>query len=107
MSRRPRTVMYSPGGCGCALLMVPFLAVGIGMIALFAGLAVLAVVLLAIAVGVTVWLYRRREERRVAGKSNAGWIVFLVVAYLLSVSYLAFFILMLVSTVTGEPVTVG
>ena len=72
-----------------------------------AGLAAAALVLLIVAIGVTIWLYRRREQRRVDGKTNVGWIVFLVIAYLLSVSYLAFFVLLLISTFTGESVTVG
>ncbi len=76
------------------------------MIAL-AGLAAAALVLLIVAIGVTIWLYRCREQRRAEGKTNVGWIVFLVIAYLLSVSYLAFFVLLLISTFTGESVAVG
>lgn len=72
-----------------------------------AGLAAAALVLLIVAIGVTVWLCRSREQRRVDGKTNVGWIAFLIIAYLLSISYLAFFILLLVSTFTGESVTVG
>ena len=100
-------VMYSPGGCGCAVLILPVLAVGIGVMAALAGLAAVACVLLAVAVGVSIWLYRTRHARRATGKGNAGWIAFLVIAYLLSVPYLIFFVLVLVSTFTGEPVTVG
>ena len=59
------------------------------------------------AIGVTVWLCRSREQRRADGKTNVGWTIFLVVAYLLSISYLVFFILLLVSTFTGESVTLG
>ena len=55
----------------------------------------------------TIWLYRSREQRRADGKTNVEWIAFLVIAYLLSISYLAFFILLVVSTFTGESVTVG
>lgn len=72
-----------------------------------AGVAAAALVLLIVAIGVTVWLCRSREQRRVDGKTNVGWIAFLIIAYLLSISYLAFFILLLVSTFTGESVTVG
>nr|WP_156063095.1 hypothetical protein [Collinsella aerofaciens] len=72
-----------------------------------AGLAAAAFVLLIAAIGVTIWLYRSREQRRAKGKTNVGWVVFLVIAYLLSISYLAFFILLLISTFTGESVTVG
>lgn len=66
-----------------------------------------ALVLLIVAIGVTVWLCRSREQRRADGKTNVGWAIFLVFAYLLSISNLAFFILLLVSTFTGESVTVG
>lgn len=100
-------VMYSPGGCGCAVLMLPILAVGIGVMAALAGLAAIALALFVVAVGVSIWLHRTRRARRAAGKGNAGWIAFLVIAYLLSVPYLIFFILVLVSTFTGESVTVG
>lgn len=105
--RRQRSAVYSPGGCGCGLLLLPVVAVGIGVMFALAGLAAAALVLLIVAIGVTIWLYRCREQRRDNGKSNVGWIIFLVFAYLLSISYLAFFILLLVSTFTGEPVTVG
>lgn len=72
-----------------------------------AGLAAAALVLLIVAIGVTVWLRRSLEQRRAEGKTNVGWIAFLIIAYLLSISYLAFFILLLVSAFTGESVTVG
>lgn len=108
MLRRKRArAVYSPGGCGCAVLMLPVLAIGIGMMAALAGLAFLALVLLAIAIGITIWLWRAREQRRTAGKSNAGWVVFLVLAYLPSVPYLIFFVLVLISTFTGQSVAVG
>ncbi|MCI6148279.1 MAG: hypothetical protein MR668_05310 [Collinsella sp.] len=63
--------------------------------------------LLIVAIGVTIWLCRNREQRRADGKTDVGWIVFLVTAYLLSIGYLVFFVLLLVSTFTGESVTVG
>ena len=107
MGRRRQSAVYSPGGCGCGLLLLPVIAVGIGVMFALAGLAAAAFVLLIAAIGVTVWLYRSREQRRAAGKTNVGWIVFLVIAYLLSVSYLAFFVLLLISAFTGESVTVG
>ena len=72
-----------------------------------AGLAAAAFVLLIAAIGVTIWLYRSRERRRADGKTNVGWIAFLVIAYLLSISYLVFFVLVMVSAFTGESVTVG
>ncbi len=107
MKRRRLSAVYSPGGCGCGLLLLPVIAVSIGVMFALAGLAAAALVLLIVAVGVTIWLCRSREQRRADGKANAGWVVFLVIAYLLSVSYLVFFVLLMVSTFTGESVTVG
>lgn len=107
MRRRRQSAVYSPGGCGCGLLLLPVIAVSIGVMFALAGLAAAALVLLIVAIGVTVLLSRSREQRRADGKTNVGWTIFLVVAYLLSISYLAFFILLLVSTFTGESVTVG
>ena len=72
-----------------------------------AGLAAVALVLLIAAIGVTIWLYRCRKQRRADGKTNVGWIVFLAIAYLLSISYLAFFVLLMISVFTGESITVG
>lgn len=105
--KRRQTAVYSPGGCGCGLLLLPVIAVSIGVMFALAGLAAAALVLLIVAIGVTVWLCRNRERRRVDGKTNVGWVVFLVIAYPLSVSYLVFFVLLLVSTFSGESVTVG
>lgn len=107
MGRRRQTAVYSPGGCGCGLLLLPVIAVSIGVMFALAGLAAAALVLLIIAIGVTIWLYRCREQRRSAGKTNVGWIVFLVISYLMSISYLAFFVLLMISAFTGESVTVG
>ena len=103
MERCRQTAVYSPGGCGCGLLLLPVIAVSIGVMFALAGMAAAALVLLIVAI----WLCRNREQRRADGKTNVGWTIFLVVAYLLSISYLAFFILLLVSTFTGESVTVG
>ena len=107
MERRRQTAVYSPGGCGCGLLLIPVIVVSVGLMFVLAELAAAAFVLLIVAIGVTIWLCRNREQRRADGKTNVGWTIFLVVAYLLSISYLAFFILLLVSTFTGESVTVG
>ena len=107
MRRRRQSAVYSPGGCGCGLLLLPVIAVSIGVMFALAGLAAAALVLLIVAIGVTVWLCRSREQRRADAKTDVGWTIFLVVAYLLSISYLVFFILLLVSTFTGESVTLG
>ncbi len=105
--KRRQTAVYSPGGCGCGLLLLPVIAVSIGVMFVLAGLAAAALVLFITAIGVTFWLYRSRGQRRADGKTNVGWIVFLVIAYLLSMSYLAFFVLLMISAFTGESVTVG
>lgn len=107
MMRRQRSAVYSPGGCGCGLLLLPVVAVSIGVMFALAGVAAAALMLLIVAIGMTIWLYRCREQRHAGGKSNVGWIIFLVIAYLLSISYLVFFVLLMVSTFTGESVTVG
>lgn len=107
MERRRQTAVYSPGGCGCGLLLLPVIAVSIGVMFALAGLAAVALVLLIAAIVVTIWLCRNRKQRRADGKTNVGWVVFLVIAYPLSVGYLAFFVLLMISTFTGESVTVG
>ena len=107
MERRRQSVVYSPGGCGSGLLLLPVIAVSIGVMFALAGLAAVALVLLIVAIGVTIWLCRYREQRRADGKTNVGWVFFLIIAYLLSVSYLVFFILLMMSAFTGESVTVG
>jgi len=104
MERRRQSAVYSPGGCGCGLLLLPVIAVSIGV--MFA-LAAAALVLFITAIGVTIWLCRNRERRRADGKTNVGWVIFLIIAYLLSVSYLVFFVLLMISAFTGESVTVG
>ena len=80
---------------------------GHGRYEYLSGLVVAALVLLIVAIGVTIWLCRNREQRRADGKTNVGWVVFLIIAYLLSVSYLVFFVLLMISAFTGESVTVG
>ena len=107
MERRRQTAVYSPGGCGCGLLLLPVIAVSIGVMFALAGLAAAALVLLIVAIGVTIWLCRNREQRRTDGKTNVGWVAFLIIAYPLSFSYLVFCALLLISTFTGESVTVG
>ena len=101
MRRRRQSAVYSPGGCGCGLLLLPVIAVSIGVMFALAGLAAAALVLFITAIGVTIWLCRNREQR------NVGWVVFLIIAYLLSASYLVFFVLLMISAFTGESVTVG
>lgn len=89
--RRPACAsgrLYSPGGCGCALLMAPVMAAAMGLAALSLGLAVLALVCLAIAIALTV-----NEVRRAHGGSShrGGFVVAIAMLYLASVPYLAVF----------------
>lgn len=107
MRRRWQSATYSPGGCGCGLLLLPVVVLSIGMMFALAGLAAAALVLLIAAIVVTIWLYRCREQRRADGKTNVGWVAFLVIAYPLSISYLVFFVLLMISAFTGESITVG
>ena len=107
MKRRRQSVVYSPGGCGCGLLLLPVIAVSIGVMFALAGLAAAAQKQLIVAIGVTIWLCRNREQRRADGNTNVGWVFFLIIAYLLSVSYLVLFVLLMISAFTGESGTVG
>lgn len=81
--------LYSPGGCGCALLMAPVMAAAMGLAALSLGMAALAVGGLALAVALTV-----REVRRARGGAGVrtGFAVAAGALYLVSVPYLMFFI---------------
>ena len=64
MRRRRQSAVYSPGGCGCGLLLLPVIAVSIGVMFVLAGLAAAALVLFITAIGVTIWLCRNRGQRR-------------------------------------------
>ncbi len=81
--------VYSPGGCGCALLMAPVMAAAVGLAALSLGMAALAVIGLVAAVALTV-----REVRRARDGSGVrtGFAIAAGVLYLVSVPYLMFFI---------------
>lgn len=81
--------LYSPGGCGCALLMAPVMAAAMGLAALSLGMAALAVIGLVAAVALTV-----HEVRRARGGSGVrtGFAIAAGVLYLVSVPYLMFFI---------------
>lgn len=81
--------LYGPGGCGCALLMAPVMALSVGIALMLMGMAVLAVGGLAIAVALTVL-----EVRRARGGASVrpGFAVAAGALYLASVPYLVFFI---------------
>ena len=77
-ARRGGARVYSPGGCGCALLM-------------FSGVALMAAVCLIIAVGITVYFAATANRRREQGKTLGGWIIIPVALYAVSIPYLLFF----------------
>lgn len=80
--------VYSPGGCGCALLMAPVVAAGIGLAALSLGLALLALIALIVAIVLTV-----REIKRTRSDAGArtGFVIAATVLYVLSLPYLGLF----------------
>lgn len=80
--------LYSPGGCGCALLMAPVMAVGLGLAALSLSLAILALAALIGAIALTVHEVKRARS---GAKPRTGFVVAAVVLYLLSLPYIIFF----------------
>ncbi|MEE0475836.1 MAG: hypothetical protein UDF83_05660 [Collinsella stercoris] len=90
---RPRAVssqrVYSPGGCGCALLMAPVVAAGIGLAALSLGLALLALIAFIAAIVLTV---REIKRTRSGAGARTGFVIATTVLYVLSLPYLGLFI---------------
>lgn len=93
MAPRPRATstqrVYSPGGCGCALLMAPVVAAGIGLAALSLGLALLALIALIAAIVLTV---REIKRTRSGAGARTGFVIATTVLYVLSLPYLGLFI---------------
>lgn len=89
---RPRATptqrVYSPGGCGCALLMAPVVAAGIGLAALSLGLAFLALIALIAAIVLTV---REVKRTRSGADARTGFVIAATVLYVLSLPYLGLF----------------
>lgn len=89
---RPRATstqrVYSPGGCGCALLMAPVVAAGIGLAALSLGLALLALIALIAAIVLTV---REIKRTRSGAGARTGFVIAATVLYVLSLPYLGLF----------------
>lgn len=92
MAPRPRATstqrVYSPGGCGCALLMAPVVAAGIGLAALSLGLAFLALIALIAAIVLTV---REIKRTRSGAGARTGFVIAATVLYVLSLPYLGLF----------------
>lgn len=89
---RPRAAssqrVYSPGGCGCALLMAPVVAASIGLAALSLGLALLALIALTAAIVLTV---REIKRTRSGAGARTGFVIAATVLYVLSLPYLGLF----------------
>lgn len=83
--------VYSPGGCGCALLMFPVVAAGAGIALALTGAALLAAVFLIAAIGFTVYFAATASRRQEQGKTIGGWIAIPIVLYAVSIPYLLFF----------------
>lgn len=81
--------LYSPGGCGCALLLAPVMAAAIGLAAFSLGVAVLALLAVILAVVLTV---REVRRSRSGEPIRRGFAIAATVLYVLSVPYLMFFI---------------
>lgn len=80
--------LYSPGGCGCALLMAPVMALSVGIALMLVGMAALAVVALIVAIVLTVRELRRTSE---GSSARTGMVALISMLYLLSAPYLVFF----------------
>ena len=84
--------LYSPGGCGCALVLAPLLALSIGLLLAMVGYTLASVAMLAGAVAITGRLHRKRPEREAAGRGPGAWPLVAGALSLLSVPSLIFFI---------------
>lgn len=83
--------VYSPGGCGCALLMFPVVVAGAGIALVLSGVALMAIACLVVAMGFTIYFAATASKRREQGKTLGGWIAIPIVLYAFSVPYLLFF----------------
>lgn len=83
--------MYSPGGCSCGLLMLPVVAVSVGIFIAMVGYALASVVMLIVAIALTVHYVRTREQRVLAGRDLGPRPLLVALLYVLSVPYLIFF----------------
>ena len=88
-TRRVLAARLQPGGCGCALLMAPVVAAGIGLAALSLGLALLALIALIAAIVLTV---REIKRTRSGAGARTGFVIATTVLYVLSLPYLGLFI---------------
>ncbi len=82
--------LYSPGGCGCALIMAPVMALGVGITLALLGMAVIAVVGLVVAIALTV---REVGRARSGLPVRTGFVVLIGILYLACIPYLVAFAL--------------
>lgn len=90
-TQRGNACAYSPGGCGCALLMFPVVAAGAGIAIVFAGMAAVALICLVVAMGFTAYFAATAKTRREQGRALGGWVAIPIVLYAISIPYLLFF----------------
>lgn len=90
-SNEHRSRMYSPGGCSCGLLMLPVVAVSVGIFIAMVGYALASVVMLIVAIVLTVHYVRTKEQRALTGKDLGPRPFLVALLYVLSVPYLIFF----------------
>lgn len=90
-SNEHRSRMYSPGGCSCGLLMLPVVAVSVGIFIAMVGYALASVVMLIVAIVLTVHYVRTKEQRALTGKDFGPRPFLVALLYVLSVLYLIFF----------------
>lgn len=82
--------LYSPGGCGCALIMAPVMALGVGITLALLGMAVIAVVGLVVAIALTVCEVGRARSGLPV---RTGFVVLIGILYLACIPYLVAFAL--------------
>lgn len=82
--------VYSPGGCGCLAMYLPFLAVGAGAFVVMAGYAIFAVLMLVAAIALSVYLIWRGYAAKPVTTGVKILIAIMIALYALSVPYLAF-----------------
>lgn len=85
---RAHNRLYSPGGCGCALLMAPVVALGAVVTIAAMGVAVASVAGIFTAVGISIWLAREYRHKKICHPIAAGLTAALA---LTCIAYLALF----------------
>lgn len=85
-------ILYSPGGCGCALVMLPFMLATTTITIAMAGYACCAVILLTAAVVSSV-RYRHIVAKQAGNtKISKALLPIIILLYVVSLPYLIFFV---------------